>query len=126
MSEDQMMDWKLNIMNTQESYKKALVLYDRFATDWLHIYPGLKPSSALKMEDLQGIPRRILLRKFGYWLLLAKNLQTKDLFATGSAPQFLLSFFAHYIGGNPELKAEKELWFDEFHYNVKHMAHEMN
>ena len=33
-----------------------------------------------------------------------------------------LELFAYFIGKHPELKAEKELWFDDFHYNIGHMA----
>ena len=107
--------------NTQRGHSTALKAFDRFVSESVGTYPHLKKSDNLTLDDLRGEEGRTLVNLFGKWLLNAKTTNNQH-YAPSSIPQYVSSWFSHYVGAFPELKNEKELWFDDFHAAIANMA----
>ena len=102
---------------TQCTHANALRIFEKKFSE---IIFGYKIS--LQLEDLQGDQGKLVVNRFSAWLLQTKIKQGL-LYTVESVPHYLSSWFSHYYGIYPELKNEKELWFDEHHAALASLDH---
>ena len=108
---------------TRDCYTSALNMYSRYITESGE--ENLVAAEHMTAEHLQGRRGEQLILGFGKWLFTAEK-SDGNHYAPGSIPKYISNFFSYFCHHFPELRQEKELWYDDLHRGlstmVRHMA----